>query len=90
VWSGAKALSGTDSSSAVTQATTFTLKCTDTAGRSTEKSVSVSIAAQNNNGGGGGGGGGAFDGLTLLALTLAAALHLGARAASRRRQMTDL
>ena len=80
VWSGAKALSGTDSSSAVTQATTFTLKCTDAAGRSTEKTASVSITAQNNNGGGGGGGGGAFDVLTLLALTLAAALHLGGRA----------
>ena len=87
LWSGAKATSGTDSSSGpVTVSTTFTLRCTDGNNRFGEKSVTVEVSAQNNNGGGGGGG--AFDWLTLLALTLAGAAHIGRR--RRRLQMTDL
>jgi len=87
LWSGTKGLSGTDSSSPLTVATTFTLRCTDNNGRAAQKSVTVEVSAQNNSGGGGGGGG-AFDGLTLLALTLGVALQLGRKA--RRLQMTDL
>jgi hypothetical protein len=86
-WSGSKSTSGSDASGPITTATTFTLKCTDSAGRSTEKMASVTVAAQNNDNGGGGGGG-AFDWLTVLALTLVGAVHIGRR--SRRLQMTDL
>ena len=83
LWSGTKAISGTDSSGNLTVLTTFTLKCTDGNGRTGEKSVTVDVAAQNSNGGGGGGGGGAFDWLTLAALALGGVIHLTARARRR-------
>ncbi len=86
-WSGTKPLSGSDSSTPITGATTFIITCTDANNRKTEQSVKVEIAAQNNTGGGGGGGG-AFDWLTLVALTLAGALHFNRR--RRPVQMTDL
>ena len=85
LWSGTKATSGTDASGAITAATTFTLRCTDSAGRSTEKTATVSVQAQNNTGGGGGGGGGAVDWLTLAALTLGAGVHLADRRRPRSR-----
>jgi hypothetical protein len=81
VWSGNKATSGTDSSGPVTAATTFTLRCQDAAGRATEKTASVSIAAANNDGGGGGGGGGALGGWFVAMLLAAGA----ARSAQRLR-----
>ena len=76
-WSGTKATSGTEGSAALTGATTFTLRCTDAAGRSAEKTVSVTIAAAENNASGGGGGG-ALDWLSLAVLLLLG----GARAAT--------
>jgi hypothetical protein len=73
-WSGTKATSGTEGSAAITSATTFTLRCSDAAARTTEKSVSVTIAAAQSSGGGGGGG--ALDWLTLAALLLAGAARV--------------
>lgn len=80
VWSGNKATSGTDSSGPITAATTFTLRCSDDAGRATEKTASVTITTANNENGGGdrGGGGGALGSLLvamLLAAAAARALH---------------
>lgn len=86
LWSGSKQLNGTDSSEPITAETTFTLRCQDAANRVTEKTVTVSVTAPSNNNGSGGGGG-ALDWLTIAALTLAGAAHLGRR---RRRQMADL
>ncbi|MEJ1964437.1 MAG: hypothetical protein WDO56_23985 [Gammaproteobacteria bacterium] len=77
-WSGTKAISGTEGSAALSGATSFTLRCTDSAGRTAEKTVSVSISAPENNGGSGGGGGGALDWLSLAALALVGAARLGA------------
>lgn len=84
-WSGTKATSGTEGSAAITGATTFTLRCTDAAGRSGEKAVSVTIAAAQNNGGGGGGGG-ALDWLTLATLMFGAAARAGTALRRRARQ----
>lgn len=81
IWSGSKATSGTDATNAITATTTLTLRCTDSAGRAGEKSVTVEVAAQNNDSGGGGhGGGGAFDGITLALLTLGALTRAAWRA----------
>jgi hypothetical protein len=61
-WSGARALSGTEVSTAIAGATTFTLSCSG-AGGSTSRSASVTIAPAS-----GKGGGGALGASSLLAL----------------------
>jgi hypothetical protein len=55
VWSGMKAVSGTETTVALTSATTFKLSCTGAGGRSSEQTVNVTIAAASSSGGGGGG-----------------------------------
>ena len=44
-WSGTKATSGTETSAALTQNTTFTLSCSNTQGGSTQRSVNVTVAS---------------------------------------------
>jgi len=51
-WSGSRALSGSETSSAISSPSTFTLACTGDGGTTT-KSVDVAAAAQSNKGGGG-------------------------------------
>jgi len=67
-WSGTLATSGTQTSSAITAATTFTLTCSGTGG-STAESVTVALAPRS-------GGGGALDGLLLLVLSVAVIVAL--------------
>jgi len=62
-WSGNQALSGTQTSAALTTNTTFTLNCTG-AGGAQSKSVSVSVTAAS------GGGGGSLSSADLIALLL--------------------
>ena len=53
-WTGSKPVSGTETTVALTSATTFKLSCTGAGGRSSEQSVNVTIAAASTSGGGGG------------------------------------
>jgi hypothetical protein len=68
-WSGALTTSGTQTSSAITSSTTFTLGCTGDGG-TTSQSVTVGVAAPSP---GPKAGGGAADGVLLALLMLAAA-----------------
>lgn len=79
VWSGTKSTSGTDSSGPVTAETTFTLTCSDSAGRSAAKSASVTVTAPAESGSGGGG---SMDLLTLAVLAIGTGLSV---IAARRR-----
>ena len=72
-WTGTKAISGTETSTALTADTTFTLTCSG-AGGSANKSVTVSVSSTPAPVTGGGGGG-ALGGLGLLGLGVAAALR---------------
>ncbi len=74
-WSGAKAVSGTERSSMITAASTFTLACTG-AGGTTTSNVTVSMLADPP---GGGGGGGAFDWTWLGLLALIVVLSVVTR-----------
>ncbi len=74
-WSGALATSGSQTSPAITTATTFTLGCTGGGGTTTQ-SVLVGVTAPTAKGGGG-----SADGLTLVLLMLSA----GAKAFGRSR-----
>jgi hypothetical protein len=55
VWSGTKAVSGTETTVALTAATSFKLSCTGAGGRAAEQSVNITLAASSPSGGGGGG-----------------------------------
>jgi len=74
VWSGTKATSGTETTVALTSATTFKLSCTGAGGRSSEQSVNVTIAAAGPSGGGGGGNFGWFGLLGLAAIRVFASM----------------
>jgi hypothetical protein len=76
-WTGTKATSGTETSSALAADSTFTLNCTGPGG-SGSQSVSVRIAVMS---GGGGGGGGTVEWPTLM--ILCAALWLRAQRMER-------
>jgi hypothetical protein len=75
-WSGARAASGRETTSAITVSTTFSLSCAGPGG-SASQSVTIDIAAPQS---GGGGGGGSLHRLTLLMLAFA----LGASGIARR------
>jgi serine protease len=68
-WTGAKATSGSESTGALTVASTYTLMCDGPGGASAPQSVTVTIAAPSGSGGGGGGGG-VLGLLSLFALSL--------------------
>jgi MYXO-CTERM domain-containing protein len=70
-WTGTKALSGTETSTAITADTTFTLTCSG-AGGSANKSVTVTVSSTPAPATGGGG---ALGGLAVLGLGAAAALR---------------
>jgi hypothetical protein len=72
-WSGALAISGTQQSSALTAATTFSISCSGSGGAS-NASVNVTILPVVSKGGGG-----ATDAVTLLALTFVVLLFLWRR-----------
>jgi len=76
VWTGTKAASGTEASGVITGATAFTLRCTSADGRSTEKSVNVTLEPERSRSGGGG----ALDELVLLLLLAASTLRARRRA----------
>lgn len=81
-WSGSKAASGNETTAVITAATAFTLRCTSTDGRSTEKTVNVSLEPERSSSGGGGG---ALDQMILALLLGVVALRaLDTRRASRR------
>jgi hypothetical protein len=67
-WSGAQAVSGTATTSAITSSTTYTLACTGSGG-TTSQSVTVNISAATSGSSSGGGGGGAIGSALLLALS---------------------
>jgi hypothetical protein len=73
-WTGARSTSGTETSTAITAATTYTLTCSGLGG-SSNKSVMVSITAPGG-GGSSGGGGGSFDYALLCLLAILAALRV--------------
>jgi len=71
-WSGARGLSGSETSAALGATTTFSLACTG-AGGTTTQSVTVTVAAKSS------GGGGALDGMALALLGGIAGLAARAR-----------
>ena len=76
-WTGTKATSGTETSAAITTATTFTLSCSGPGG-TTSASAQVSVDAPS-------GGGGALDLLTLAAISAALAAAASHTRRPRRR-----
>jgi len=78
-WSGGEPTSGTATSAALTESTTFTLTCTGPGG-SGSQSVTVTVMPAS---GGGGGGGGASDPALLAALAAALGAACRRRCASR-------
>lgn len=79
-WSGAKAASGSETSVALSTASTFNIECTGPGGASTAQLlVNVSAPAAGGSGGGGKGGGGALDQLLIAFLLGVAALRVIAK-----------